>query len=168
MTRHKQNAKPILTANRLREVLTYDAATGKFRWRVQKGPVKPGAVAGCVGRKGYYQICVDWKLYQAGRLAWLYKTGKWPKHEIDYVNRNKTDTRWVNLREATASQRRAKAQRTSRVGARGVYILPHGKYAAAIKVNGKKIFLGSFDTVEKAGAAYAKAAKVAFGQFANA
>jgi hypothetical protein len=35
-------------------------------------------------------------------------------------------------------------------------------------VNGKKVFLGSFATVHEAGKAYARAAKKAYGQFANA
>jgi hypothetical protein len=166
MTR-RSDKQAVLTAGRLRSLLDYEAATGKFRWRVRKAALKPGALAGSVGRKGYYQICIDRRFYHAGRLAWLYKTSKWPKHEIDYINRDRSDIRWINLREVTPSQRRAKARITNRLGARGVWLLPHGKYAARITVNGKKIFLGSFDTVEMAGEAYAKAAKVAFGEFAS-
>ncbi len=159
-----RTAKPVLTAKRLRSLLDYNVATGKFRWRVQRSGVKRGALAGSVGRKGYYLIGVDQKLYQAGRLAWLYKTGKWPKLEIDYINRDRSDIRWVNLREATRSQTRAKVRITNRIGARGVWLLPSGKYAARIKVNGKKTYLGSFNTVEAASKAYAKAA---FGEFAS-
>jgi hypothetical protein len=162
-----RTAKPVLTAKRLRSLLDYKAATGKFRWRVQRSGVKPGALAGSVGRKGYYLIGVDQKLYHAGRLAWLYKTGKWPKLEIDYINCDRSDIRWANLREATHSQIHAKARITNRLGARGVWLTPHGKYAAQIKVNGKKTFLGSFNTVEDASKAYSKAAKEAFGQFAS-
>lgn|SRR5262249_22863836 len=165
--RHK-NKQAVLTAKRLRCLLDYKAATGKFRWRVQKFGLKAGTLAGCVGRKGYRIIRIDRRLYQAGRLAWLYKTGKWPELEIDYINRDRSDIRWANLREITPSQRLAKAPRKNPLGVRGVWLLPHGKYAAQIRVNGKKIFLGSFATVHEAGKAYARAAKKAYGQFANA
>jgi hypothetical protein len=147
MTDHK-NKQAALTAKRLRKLLHYDPRTGMFRWRVQKGFIKAGAFAGCVGRKGYYLICIDRRDYHAGRLAWLYKTGKWPKHDIDYINRDRSDIRWTNLREVTPSQRRAKARIKNRLGARGVWLLPHGKYAAQIKVNGKRTFLGSFESQE--------------------
>jgi hypothetical protein len=168
MMRHK-NKQAVLTAKRLRYLLDYKAATGKFRWRVQKPGLKAGTLAGCVGPKRYHIIRIDWKLYQAGRLAWLYKTGKWPKHDIDYINRDRSDIRWANLREITPAQRAAKASpRKNPLGVRGVWLLPHGKYAARIRVNGKKIFLGSFATVHEAGKAYARAAKKAYGQFANA
>jgi hypothetical protein len=31
-------------------------------------------------------------------------TGKWPKLEINFINRNTSDTRWANLREMTLSR----------------------------------------------------------------
>ena len=126
-----------------------------------------GAVAGCIRRsKGYRVICVDGKLYQANRLAWLYMTGKWPKLEINCINRNTSDTRWANLRQMTPSQRSAYAHRNNKLGARGVS-LRRGKFIAIIKVEGEKKYLGAFDTVKEASAAYARAAKDAFGQFAR-
>ncbi|MGB7619022.1 MAG: HNH endonuclease signature motif containing protein [Pseudolabrys sp.] len=155
----------MLTANRLRKLLSYDPATGKFRWRIG---VRAGRLAGNIrGREGYYQIGVDRKLYQASRLAWLYMTGKWPNLQIDYINRNRSDTRWANLQLVTPAQKRASARTTSKLGVKGVWITPGGKYAARIKVAGKITYLGSFDTTKEAGAAYAKAAKRAYGKFAR-
>jgi hypothetical protein len=173
MTRYKgrQSAKAkTLTANRLRKVLKYDPATGVFRWRVRRGdPRTVGGVAGCIQPpKGYRVICIDRKLYRANRLAWLYMTGKWPKLEIGYINRNTSDTRWANLRAMTRSQRRAVSRIRNQLGARGVWITKSGKYVATIRVAGKKRYLGIFDTVEKASVAYARAAKDVFGQFAIA
>ncbi len=55
MTRHKgrQSAeRKTLSAKRLREVLSYNPVTGIFRWRVDKGHVKAGDVAGCSRRRG--------------------------------------------------------------------------------------------------------------------
>ena len=52
-------------------------------------------------RGGYRKITIDGKVYSAARLAWFYKTGRWPDPEIDHINRIRDDNRWENLREAT-------------------------------------------------------------------
>ena len=159
-----------LSANRLRKLLSYAPATGVFRWRVQRGgPKSVGGVAGSIHPpKGYREICIDGKLYRANRLAWLYMTGRWPKLAIGYINHNTSDTRWANLRAMTPSQRGAATRMRNKLGVRGVWITKSGKYVARIKVAGKKKYLGLFDAVEKASAAYTRAAKDAFGPFARA
>ena len=156
-----------LSANRLRKLLNYAPATGIFRWRGGRGVVK-GKVAGSVRSRGPIIIRIDRKLYRANRLAWLYITGKWPKQEIGYINRNTSDTRWANLREMTPSQRRATVRTTNKFGAKGIWVTRSGKYVATIKVADKKRYLGSFETIEKASAAYVEAAKHIFGEFATA
>ena len=159
----------MLTANRLRKLLNYKPATGIFRWRVDRLPsVSAGGVAGCIHPKGYRAICIDGKVYRGNRLAWLYMTGKWPNLNIGYINRNASDTRWANLREMTPSQKRASARTRNKLGVRGVWITKSGKYVASISVDGKKRYLGVFATIEEATAAYARAAKKAFGAFATA
>jgi len=91
----------MLTAKRLREILRYDPKTGSFRWKVTiNSRATSSSVAGGLGRRGHRQIRIDGKLYQASRLAWLYKTGKWPKAGIRFVNGNNSDIRWTNLRES--------------------------------------------------------------------
>jgi hypothetical protein len=158
----------MLTAKRLRKLLSYDPATGVFHWRMRRGGVMAGSVAGCTGGRGRYQICVDWDLHQASRLAWLYMTGKWPKLEIAFINRKTSDTRWANLRQVTPSQRRAKGRTSNKHGVKGVCTTSDGKkYVARIKVAGKRTYLGSFDNLNEASAAYFKAAKDAFGPFAR-
>ena len=158
-----------LSANRLRKLLSYAPTTGVFRWRMHRGRNKVGTVAGTIHPpKGYRVICVDGRIYRANRLAWLYMTGKWPKLEIGYINHKTSDTRWANLRAMTHSQRGAISRRRNKLGVRGVWITTSGKYAARIKVAGKKKYLGLFDTIEKASAAYTRAAKDAFGPLARA
>ena len=51
---------------------------------------------------------------------------------------------------------------------RGVWKTRHGKYVAEIRVKREKKYLGQFDTLEEASAAYAKAARTAFRSFAPA
>ena len=130
----------MLTANRLRKLLNYNPGTGVFRWRVHRGgPKNVDGVAGCIHPpKGYRQIYIDGKIYRANRLAWLYMTGKWPKLEIGYINRNTSNTRWANLRAMTPSQRGAASLTRNKLGVRGVWITKSGKYVARIKVAGKK------------------------------
>ena len=157
MTRDKgrQSAKAkTLSANRLRKLLNYAPATGVFRWRaVKASSTSARLLAAFVRQKVTAMIRIDGKLYRANRLAWLYMTGKWPKQEIGYINRNTSDTRWANLWVMTPSQRGASTRRRNKLGVRGVWITKSGKYVAYIRVAGKKRYLGVFDTVEKANVA---------------
>ena len=158
----------MLTAHRLRKLLSYNPTTGIFRWRVHRVPVKAGRIAGTRSPEGYRVIGVDRKLYQASRLAWVYMTGKWPKFEISFINRHKSDTRWANLWEVTPAQRRANARTTNKLGTKGVWMTTGGRYAVRIKVRGKITYLGSFNTIKEARKVYQKAAKQSSGKFARA
>jgi hypothetical protein len=53
------------------------------------------------------------------------------------------------------------------LGVKSVWVTRYGKYAAEIRGAGQKTYLGCFATLEEANAAYAKAAKKAFGSFAR-
>ena len=65
----------MLTANRLRKILSYAPTTGIFRWKVSVGSRAPvGAIAGAKNGRGYRQIRIDGRPYSASRLAWLYMT----------------------------------------------------------------------------------------------
>jgi hypothetical protein len=105
---------PMLSAKRLRRVLSYAPATGIFRWKVSASSRAPvGAIAGAKNGRGYHQIRIGGRPYSASRLAWLYMTGKWPNSEISYINGKRSDTRWANLREATSLQNRTRLKRNS-------------------------------------------------------
>ncbi len=97
----------MLTAERLRELLTYDPETGHFRWVFTKGCRAGGQIAGTVRRDGYLCIAVDGRKHKAHRLAWFYMHGRWPHPEIDHINRSKLDNRLCNLREATRVENNA-------------------------------------------------------------
>jgi hypothetical protein len=103
---------PMLTAKRLRRVLSYAPTTGIFRWKVSASSrALVGAIAGAKNGRGYHQIRIGGRPYSASRLAWLYMTGKWPNSEISYINGKPSDTRWANLREAPSSQNRNRPKR---------------------------------------------------------
>jgi hypothetical protein len=149
--------KPNLTQDRLRELLLYDAETGIFTRRIKTGRVLVGDVAGSLHQKGYREIKVDYKHYFAHRLAWFYVHGVWPKDQIDHINGVKDDNRICNLREATNAennQNQRKASRNSRSGLLGVCTSNNRKPRAMIRFNGKRLYIGTFDTPELAHAAY--------------
>src|ERR1019366_3461065 len=93
-----------LTVQRLKELLSYDRNTGKFIRLKTRGPYVAGSVAGTVSDLGYRSIFIDGRIYKEHRLVWLYITDKWPAWEIDHINRDPSDNRIENLREATPSQ----------------------------------------------------------------
>lgn len=153
-----------LTLERLRELLDYNPDTGFFRNRVTRGGQFRGKIAGSADEFGYWYIAVDGTKYAAHRLAWFYVTGTWPAHGIDHKNRCPGDNRFENLREADQSHNNmnCKVRKTSRAKMKGVKIAGR-KFQARIRQS----YLGTFDTAEEAHAAYVKAAKDQFGDFAR-
>ncbi|MBT0780853.1 HNH endonuclease signature motif containing protein [Paracoccus sp. pheM1] len=153
----------------MKELLAYDPATGSFHWRVNlRGPVKAGDVAGVSNPRGYRVIHISGKNYLAHRLAFLYMTGSFPPNMADHINGDPSDNRWSNLRPATGSQNNAnaRARSGSRLGVKGVY-KRGSRYVSQICHNGDHKYLGTFDTISDAKAAYDKAANYAFGVFAR-
>jgi hypothetical protein len=167
--RHSQAEKSKMkstTAETLRGLLDYDPNTGIFRWMVQpNNRVKVGAVAGSVSSKGYTRIKINGMEFKAHRLAWLHFHGVMPTHDIDHINGNRADNRIANLRDVSRSmnlqnQTRPRTDNTS--GYRGVSLHKSGKrWKAQIMVNGRKQYIGYFNTPEAAHAAYL-AAKLRF------
>lgn len=87
----------------------------------------------------------------------------------DHINGDKLDNRRVNLRPATRSQNmwNSRKQVNNTSGAKGV-TKHQGKWRADIGINGKRRYLGHFDSVKAAAAAYSIAAKELYGEFARA
>lgn len=148
-----------ITAARLRELLDYNPDTGIFKWRVKRGPAKPGDTAGCLcKRNGYVVICVDRKLYGAHRLAWLHVHGEWPAGEIDHRFGRRSDNRIRLLRDASTTFNREnlrKPHRDSTSGYLGVsWSKARQKWVANICSQRKQRRLGFFDEPAEAHAAY--------------
>ncbi len=159
-----------LTIERLRFLLHYDPATGHFVRQRTAGGQLPGTIAGNTRRDGYRTINIDGRSYYCQRLAWLWMTGNWPEVDIDHVNGCPSDNIWTNLRLATPSQNLANSRlaKNSSSGLKGVYFHRHtNKWCAGITHQGKKIYLGLFETPEAAHAAYAQTAQQLFGNFAR-
>lgn len=87
---------------------------------------------------------------------------------IDHEDRNKLNCcRW-NLRVATYSQNNANScHKGNKHGYKGVYKQHKDRWVSDITVNGQKHYLGSYDSVELAAAAYDAAALRYFGHFSR-
>ena len=126
---------------------------------------------GLIGKlhKGYLQATVDHKTHFVHRLVFLWHHGYLPA-EVDHIDGVKTNNKIDNLRPATRHEnvRNRPAHRNNVSGYKGVtWDSRRSKWRADITVNYKQTFLGYFTAAELAHAAYAKAAKQAFGEFAR-
>lgn len=93
-----------------------------------------------------------------------------PGREVDHINGDGLDNRKCNLRICTRAQnsRNRKTHKNNKLRVKGVYFDKVDKrYRAQIRVNGIKICLGSFRTVEEASNMYASWAKHYHGEFAR-
>ena len=158
---------------RVREALDYNPDTGVFTWKIflRNNSIKPGFIASSRnGFKGYRCLHLDGQSYLCHRLAWYYVHGVWPKVQIDHINRDRSDNRISNLREATRSQniKNTSPIRKSKSGIKGIWWRPErGRWIVKFRMNGKPKQFGSFSTREEALAAYKVAAAKYHGEFAS-
>jgi hypothetical protein len=139
--------------------MNYDPATGHFNCIKAAGRRSAGQRMGYTKGDGYRLIAIAGKYHYAHRLAWLVTHGEWPPHEIDHINGDRDDNRIENLRAATRTQNMMNS-------ATGKGWHKHGnRWQALIRANGKRLFLGCFDTEAQAREAYEKAAREHHGAF---
>lgn len=162
--------KPIntMTADCVRSRLRYDPETGKFFWlhnfeNANLDARFTGKEAGRITVSGYRVIKIEGRAFHSSRLAWLYVHGRWPSDRIDHINGIRTDNRINNLRECTHAENCRNRKAIGR-GMKGVQ-KQCKRWAARIKLDGKLIHLGTFDTEIEAHEAYCVAARKHFGEF---
>lgn len=136
-------------------LFNYDPETGEIFSR-------RGRPIGSTDSEGYMRATLQKKprlRFRSHRLAWLFMRGEWPADDIDHINGNRGDNRWVNLRcvsRATNAQNRRSPNRENTSGYLGVsFSKESGKWAAQIQAHGKSKNLGRrFATPEIAYEAY--------------
>lgn len=147
---------PAITAEELREILSYDPDTGEFRWKVKRtGGVKCGDVAGYTDLNGYNIIKVKGKLYKSHRLAWMYMYGCFPKDYTDHINGIKTDNRISNLRESNnrenqCNQTRHRSGKLPGCTHRKRTKRRNERWITAISIDGVSKHIGCFSSEEAA------------------
>lgn len=148
----------MLTADRLREAVSYDPETGIFRRKQPTRRVRVGSVCGSPDTNGYLLFRIDAKRYLAHRLAWLYSYGVWPSGDIDHINHDTSDNRLVNLRDVTRStnMHNMRKPRHNASGVRGVcFDSTSRRWMAYVQVDRKFKNLGRFEKKEDAAVARA-------------
>lgn len=165
----------LLTHARLLEVFSYCPNSGVFTRKMRRGAMAAGTESGSIqqtGHDGYERVVVgvDGHHYKAHQLAWFYVHGVWPPTDIDHKDTNPLNNRIDNLRLATDSQNLGNSKKpcTNTSGRKGVFWHKGArKWQAGIKVDGTHIYLGLFDDLEVAHAAYLAKAIEMRGEFAR-
>ena len=160
----------MITQSTLKEKLKYNPVTGIFTWRenVLYHKKHAGSIAGYQCVDNYVRIALDSKIHLAHRLSFLYMNGKFPE-EVDHINHNRVDNRWVNLRSTTSTgnKRNLSMSRSNISGFTGVsWDDCNKKWRTKININGKTIHIGRFCNKEDAIKAR-KEANVKYGFHAN-
>ena len=146
----------IITFEKANELFRYDSETGKLFWKKRVNPRIPVSLeAGTLRAKdGYINVGIGGKLYPAHVIAMLLTFGSVPKDsEVDHINHIRNDNRLCNLRLVSRSENRRNQSVSSRnsTGHTGTYFdRDRNKFVAQIKVKGKVIYLGSYETLLEA------------------
>ena len=138
----------------LKEKINYNPDTGVFT-RIKPGRgINLKKPAGCVKTKEtgkrYISIRYDGMELKAHRLAWFFMTGSWPENEIDHINGDGTDNRWINLRDVTRIENGKNLRRSSSntSGITGVYFSSkRNRWKSQIYVNSKLIQIGYYNNI---------------------
>jgi len=160
------NAPKKIDVDLVKRLLNYDASVGGscLIWKTSKGSMKKGSVAGIKTNRGYWHIKINEKSYLAHRLVWAIFNNIDPEHHIDHINGDKSDSRIENLRLTPNNHvdngQNMKKRSDNSSGLIGVsWHKATSKWVAQIKIHNKKLYLGVYDTVEKAHNAYLEAKK---------
>ena len=118
---------------------------------------------------GYYVGSVFDRGHLAHRVIWAMQTGEWPEHEVDHINHDRLDNKWVNLRPATRlinrqNQTLFKNNTSGHVGV--CWSKASKKWRAKIRAGNKYVHLGLFPNKDDAIAAR-KGAEIKYGFHPN-
>lgn len=158
--------RPLPTPELLRQLLSYDPKTGHLTWKPRLGFNRwnaryAGTIAGATDRYGYLSIKIHDKSYLAHRIIWAMRYGCWVEC-VDHINGEPGDNRLRNLRAVTRkiNQRNQKRHSCNTSGRTGVSWNRHRNvWVAQIGVDGRSVYLGSFDQFDDAVKARIKAEK---------
>jgi len=148
----------------LRSILDYNPDTGVFVWNIRASPpAKVGSDAGKPLLTGHVSNKYMGVPYLAHRLAVQYMTGQPPAEWVDHIDRDPSNNRYANLRQASRSQNAVNMHPDPM---RGITWIPrHQKWRARVWSMRRSITLGHFASLDEAKAARANAAAKLYGEF---
>lgn len=142
------------TIEQIKAVLKYEPETGAFEWLQNIGKkTKKGQKAGGKHGLGYVQIKYKKNNYKAHRLAFAIQTGKWPIKDIDHINGQRDDNRWINLREASKRENllNAKKPSTNKSGHKNVHFVKKAnRWRVAIRALNGQLIQRNYRSIEDA------------------
>lgn len=147
--------KPTPSQARLKELFTYDPATGLFTRRIDTQRKRAGTIIKPMRSAPYHTIVVDGTTYMAHRLVWKFVTGEEP-NVIDHINGRTRDNRIVNLRNVTVLENTWNRSRDTPNISGHVGVVPAfggTVWRARIKLRNSTVFIGPFKTPQEASAA---------------
>lgn len=143
----------------LHELLRYDPETGHLFWKA----IGKRAGTAATETRRYRRVQIGGVEYLEHVVIWAMQTGAWPTFEIDHRDHDGSNNRWTNLRELSRgdNQRETRFYQNNTSGYRGVsWDKRRSMWAASIRIDGKKQWLGYFDDPAMASAAYQAARPV--------
>lgn len=141
----------------------FDYQEGIIYWKVSRSGIKhDGNGAGCLHHNGYKVVCINGKSYRVHRLIWIMFNGDIPNSIfVDHIDRNKLNNKIENLRLATNQENNRNNS------SNGFTWEPEREvFRVGIGIDGKRKHIGRYDTIIDARAAYLRARRKYFGEFA--
>jgi hypothetical protein len=154
-----RKVKELPPVDTLRERLEYNPETGDLRWRKHRWPKRVGAIADHQTRAGYRIVVINGENYCAHRIIWRLHTGEYLPDGmvIDHINHDPGDNRLCNLRLVTLSENTYNTTQnnvlTPDTSRRGIMQTKGDRWKVQINHEGRKLYLGTYDTLPEAIAA---------------
>lgn len=158
-----------LTRERLLEVLSYDADSGHFTWRMTLSRRAMAGRRAGARKDGYIVIRIDGVLYRAHQLAWLCVHGMWPG-ELDHIDGDRANNALANLRPCDRAHNSMNARRSkaNTSGYKGVYFSAHhNRWAFDVSYGSSRRSGIRFASAEEAAEACRIARQELHGEFAR-
>jgi hypothetical protein len=119
---------------------------------------------------GYMRCKIKGKPLLLHRVIYaMFNGDRLPDHDVDHIDRDKTNNRIENLRPATRGQNvvNSRVRSDNPYGYKGVtYHKATGKYAAQTMKDQVRVHIGLFETPEQAAEAYNQKIEELFGSYA--
>lgn len=123
-----------LSIEELNKLFFYDKEGFLVEKTTRNSRATKGKIVGSSDGKGYLTVNINKRRYRVHRIIWAMHNNRWPEDEIDHIDRNKSNNKIENLREASRSINSLNRRKN------GYYKCDEG-YRAQLRFN-KKTYIG--------------------------